>query len=96
MIKKSIGLFLVFAFLSFILAPDFVFAEPTPSQRIRDSVGWGLLIGFVVTIVVIGIISKSKQSSEKPDSQTQDSKILSLNLGEPLITKQEELVLLRW
>jgi Ca2+/H+ antiporter len=97
MIKKVIILFLVTAFLNFMITPEFAFAQGSFPQidAVPDKstmlIGGLIVVGVIVLAVLL--ISHAKRSKdEQPKDQEHDTKMSSeLNLdNQPLTQKSYE------
>lgn len=98
MIKKVIILFLVTAFLNFMITPEFAFAQgsfPQDINAVPDKstllIGGLIVVGVIVLTVLL--ISHAKRSKdEQPKDQAHDTKMSSeLNLdNQPLTQKSYE------
>lgn len=104
MVKKSVAWFLVFAFLSLVIAPDFVSAAYGYSGSGYDPVGPVIVGGVVVLgLIVWGIVALVKKHPSAPTGQPQEQKQeapQSLRFeqqpDEQLITPSGQIALLMW
>ena len=91
MTKKPILFVLLLLFLNAVIAPSFASAMGQ-SSFISDSVGWGLLAGF---LVVLGIVYYNNKASKEPKEVEKEDKLTKKRI-EKHIAPSGELVLLRW
>ena len=92
MTKKTIILILLIVFLSSVIVPNYASAMGT-SLVISDSVGWGLLAGFI--ILIGGIIYYQRKSSTDPKEDKKE-KEAAKKITQSCITPEGEYVLFRW
>lgn len=99
MIKKVIILFLVTAFLNFMITPEFAFAQGSFPQIDAGAVPdkstlliGGLIVVGVIVLTVLLISHAKRSQDEQPKDQAHDTKMSSeLNLdNQPLTQKSYE------
>jgi len=103
MLGKSLILFLVVVFLTFLIAPECSFAEmfvgdidPAPDSGAVIAVTVGLVV-----IVVVGVVLLVKHGSKKPEQRQDEQQkptdpISSEIKDEPFTSPSGQIALLRW
>ncbi len=103
MIKKGIILFLVLAFLNFIIVPDYVFAGgsfdigpigPSGGEAAAMAVGAVIVLGLII-VGIVALAKHLKSPAEQPQDQKQDTEMLpKTNIDNQIITPSGEISLL--
>lgn len=91
MTKKTILFVLLLLFLNSVIVPNFASAMGQ-SSTISDSVGWGLLAGF---LIVLGIVYYKDKASKEAKEHKKEDKLIKKKVEE-CIAPSGELVLVRW
>ncbi len=98
MVKKCAVCFLVLAFLSLVIAPDFVSAggDMTGGAGVALAAGAAIVTGLIVGFAYLA--TRSSAPTEQPQEQKQEAP-QSLHFQQPdeqLITPSGQIALLRW
>jgi hypothetical protein len=91
MIKKRIAFTLILVFLASLVAPEYALSE----TYVTDDPEGGYVIAGMVLLTLV-LVYWAKKQGKQPKEEKQDNEPAISEYGETLITRSEDLVLLRW